>query len=95
MDTDQRKAVFGEAVWKVKPLHVDGPSLLEQVRQFQRDSLSGKYYASFDINSKNFTHVPEETRAWFDRLGDLLTGSARLSQQDDHTHAIVRSCPPV
>jgi hypothetical protein len=88
MTTDQREAVFGEAVRQAKPLPVDGPSLLEQVRQFQCDSLAGNYYAPFDINSKNFTHVPEETKAWFDRLGDLLTDNARLSEQGDHTHAV-------
>ncbi len=88
MSTRQREAVFGPAVRKAKPLHVDGPSLLKQVQQFQREALAGKYYAPFDINSKNFMHVPEQTNAWFERLGDLLTDSARLSGQGDHTHAV-------
>ena len=73
MTTDQREAVFGRTIRQTEPLHVDGTSLLTQVRQFQRDSLAGKYYAPFDINSKNFMHVPEETKAWFEQLGDLLT----------------------
>ena len=88
MSTAQREEVFGKAVRKAKPLHVAGPSLPEEAQKFRRDSLAGKYYAPFAINSKNFSHVPEETRAWFDRLGDLLTDSARLSQQGDHTHAV-------
>jgi hypothetical protein len=78
MSTDQREAVFGQAIRKAQPLHVDGKSLLTQVRQFQRDSLAGTYYAPFDINSKNFTHVPEETKAWFEQLGDLLRNGTEI-----------------
>jgi hypothetical protein len=88
MNTEQRWEVFDGAVKKAKPLAVDGEALLEDVKQFQRDSLARVYYAPFDINSKNFTHIPEETRQWFERLGDLLTESARLSKQGDHVRAV-------
>jgi hypothetical protein len=88
MNTDQRRDVFGKVIKKAKPPTVDGESLLEDVEQFQRDSLAGDYYAPFDMNSKNFSDVPEETNAWFDRLGDLLGDSARLSQQGDHAGAV-------
>jgi len=88
MNTDQRHAVFGRTLKKTKPPPVHGQSLLKEVKQFQRDSLAGKYYAPFDINSKNYTHIPEETNAWFERMGDLLAGSVRLSQQGDHVHAV-------
>ncbi len=36
----------------------------------------------------DFLDVLEETNAWFALLGDLLTESARLSSQGDHTHAV-------
>ena len=88
MSTEQRWSVFGKALKKAKPLRVQGKSLLEDVEDFQRDSLAGSYYAPFDINSKNFMHVPEETRAWFERIGDLLADSMRLSEQGDHAHAV-------
>ena len=88
MTIDQRDVVFGNAIRQAKPLAVDAGSLLAQVKQFERDSLAGDYYAPFDINSKNFMHVPEKTKAWFDRLGDLLTDAALLSQQGDQTHAV-------
>jgi len=88
MSTDQRRAVFGKALEKSKPLAVEGESLLAEVKKFQRQSRAGKYYAPFDINSKNFMHVPEETNAWFERVGDLLTQSAQLSEQGDHVHAV-------
>ena len=88
MTVDQRETVFGDFFRQAEPLVVGGPSLLVQVRQFEYDSLAGAYYAPFDINSKNFMHVPEETKEWFDRLGDLLTASAFLSEQGDHTRAV-------
>ncbi len=88
MNTDQRWEVFGKAVKKAKPLAVEGESLLEDVKRFQRDSLARAYYAPFDVNSKNYRHVPEETHEWFERIGDLLSDSARLSQQGDHARAV-------
>lgn len=88
MTTRQRHAVFGKALRKAKPVRVDGETLFGNVTEFQRESVAGSYYAPFDVNSKNFTHVPEETRAWFERLGDLLTDSERLSQQGDHIYAV-------
>jgi len=88
MNTEQRWEVFDKAVKKAKPPAVDGEALLDEVKQFQRDSLARVYYAPFDMNSKNFTHVPKETRQWFERLGDLLSEIARLSRQGDHVRAV-------
>ncbi len=53
------------------PSPQDGKLLFEEVRKFRDDSLQGVYYAPFDINSKNYMNVPEETDQWFDKLGDL------------------------
>lgn len=88
MTTDQREAVFGHTIRQAKPLHVHGPLLLEQVKQFENESLAGRYFTPFQINSKNCMHIPEETKAWFERLGDLLTDSELLSRQGDHTGAV-------
>jgi hypothetical protein len=46
------------------------------------------YYAPFNINSKNWMHVPEETKEWFEELGDLLQSSVQLTVQNDHLHAV-------
>jgi hypothetical protein len=70
------------------PLPQDGKTLLEKVQKFREDSLQGVYYAPFDINSKNYMNVPEETDQWFDKLGDFLIESTQLSQQGDHVHAV-------
>jgi len=89
MTRDQRDDVFGRyaAAMNVPPAPVDGATLLGEVELFRADSLAGVYYAPFAINSKNYMHVPEETREWFARLGDLLEASARLTAQGEHDHA--------
>ena len=88
MTRDQRQAVFGRYVRELPPAPVDGEVLIDEVEQFRRDSRAEIYYAPFAINSKNWMHVPEETEEWFDRLGDLLQASARLTAQGDHLHAV-------
>src|SRR5947209_15294087 len=60
MDADQRRAVFGDAVRK--PVKApSGDELREEIDEFRRDSLARRYYAPFDMNSKNFMHIPERT----------------------------------
>ena len=39
--------------------------LVAEVKQFEKESLAGKYYDSFDVNSKNYMDVSMGTRAWF------------------------------
>ena len=88
MNIDQRRWVFGKLVDELPPAPVDGEVLLDEVELFQRESLAGIYYEPFDINSKNWTYVPEETEEWFERLGDLLKASCQLAAQGDHLHAV-------
>jgi hypothetical protein len=88
MDHDQRQTVFGALVRAQPPAKVDGEALLDEVEDFQRESLTGVYYAPFAVNSKNWMHVPEETKEWFERLGDLLQASVQLTLQGDHLHAV-------
>ena len=87
MDVDQRRWVFGRLVEELPPAQVDGEVLLNEVEDFKRESLAGMYYAPFNINSKNYMHIPEETEEWFERLGDLLKASSQLTAQGDHLHA--------
>ena len=47
-------------------------SLLEQVRLFERESLAGKYYEVFNVNSKNCTRQSMGTRAWIAACHRLL-----------------------
>jgi hypothetical protein len=66
----------------------DGEIILSNICKFMDDSLNGVYYAPFDINSKNFTDVPEETDMWFENLAGFLTESSHLSMQGNHAHAV-------
>lgn len=87
MDVDQRRWVFGRLVEELPPAQVDGEVLLNKVEDFGHESLAGAYYAPFNINSKNFMHIPEETEEWFERLGDFLKASSQLTAQGDYLHA--------
>jgi hypothetical protein len=83
-----RRAVFLELIQKSRPAKLDGRALLEDVRDFYDDSLAGHYYRPFATNSQNFTHVPDKTDEWCDRIADLLTQAAQLSNQGDHDWAV-------
>lgn len=57
--------VFGEVYKETSLPKWNAAQLLAEIRQFRADSLAKKYYASFNINSKNYRHIPDETEAWF------------------------------
>ncbi len=86
LTTRQQRWIFEEFI--PEPSSIDSKKLLKDVKKFEQDSLSGVYYAQFDINSKNYMHIPEETEEWFDRLGDLLKESTRLTEQKEHAQAV-------
>lgn len=88
MSVNQRQAVFHSIVKEVPPSSVDGNELLKRIKKFHSDSLAQQYYAPFDINSKNFSHIPEETEEWFEILGDVLEESTQLSEQEEHALAV-------
>lgn len=84
----QRETVFSAISTRVPASTVNGEELVHRITRFHSDSLAGTSYAEFEWNSKNYDHVPEETQAWFDLLNDLLTDSARLTAQGEHTVAV-------
>ena len=88
MDTKQRHDVFGNAAEELPPSSVDGEEILNTIEQFYEKSMAGYYYAPFDINSKNFSDIPEETDAWFDEISDYLEDSSRLTDQGEHEMAV-------
>lgn len=89
MKTRDIKDVFGHIEHKIfNKIPCDGKNILNNVQKFMDDSLQGSYYAPFNINSKNFMDVPEETDIWFEKLGELLIESSQLSIQGDHTNAV-------
>ena len=88
MNSSQKRSVFGSIIKQIKPSKLDGKKILKDVKKFYKDSLAGAYYAPFDINSKNFSHIPEETEEWFEELNDHLLSSTQLTKQKDHSCAI-------
>lgn len=88
MSVDQKYNVFGAILRESPTLPVNSKDLLKRIKTFYTDSLAGEYYAPFDINSKNFMHIPEETKEWFDTIGDLLEECARLTEQGDYSLAV-------
>lgn len=88
MDTQQRRDVFADISKEIKPKKISGKKILEEVEEFYRRSLAGKYYEPFDINSKNFSDIPEETDEWFRKLDDLLLVVTDLVTRDEHTIAV-------
>ena len=88
MKTTQKNNVFGHMMDQIAPSRIDRKQVINDVKKFYKDSLAGVYYAPFDFNSKNFSHIPEETEEWFEKLNDNLISSTQLSKQKDHLYAI-------
>lgn len=88
MTTNQRAKVFGKLKIDEESSRVDEKSLLKEVKKFYEDSLKGSYYAPFQINSKNYMNIPEETEEWFEKLADLLGDSAKVSEKGNHQLAV-------
>ena len=51
-----------------------GPSLLMDMKAFEKASLAGEYYESFDVNSKNCTQQAAGTSAWISKFLRLMDG---------------------
>jgi len=88
MKTSQRYDVFGDIMSEVPPSFIDGEKLLASIEEFYKKSIDGYYYAPFEINSKNYSDIPEETDAWFDEISDYLEDSSKLTDQGDHELAV-------
>jgi len=88
IDINQRHKVFGKIITQVPPSQVEGNKLQITIKEFYEKSMSHHYYAPFDINSKNFSDIPEETDAWFDEISDYFEDCSKLSDQGDHEIAI-------
>ena len=87
-NTQQRRYIFGDLIKKSKQSKITGKNIIKKSETFYKESLAGVYYAPFEINSQNFSQIPEETEEWFEKLGDLLQSSGQLTKQEDHASAV-------
>jgi hypothetical protein len=88
MKTPQRDEIFYKIQQQSEGLSVNPKAALKTAKKFMKDSLDDVYYAPFNVNSKNFMDVPEETDAWFSKLHDVLASAAKLTEQEDYHVAI-------
>jgi len=67
------------------------PSLLKVVKRFEKVSLAGEYYESFNINSKNYTQKSAGTTSWiadYLRLLDRCVTSAKKNDSAEVREAM-------
>src|SRR5260370_22364818 len=67
------------------------PSLLTDVKRFEKASLAGEYYESFGVNSKNYTQQSSGTSAWmaeYLRLLDRCVINAKKSNPTEVRQAM-------
>jgi hypothetical protein len=67
------------------------PGLLTDVKRFEKASLAGEYYESFNVNSQNYTHKSTGTSAWIAQFRRLLDGcvlSAKASSSAEVREAM-------
>jgi hypothetical protein len=58
--------------------------LLEAVQRFHAESLKGRYYESFKVNSKNYRETSEGTELWIRECRQLFDICIEHSQQGHH-----------
>jgi hypothetical protein len=70
----------------LRPDTFEGKSVLDQVRGFETESLAGKYYQAFSVNSTNCTKKSPGSTAWIAtcrRLLDECVHAVRHGEQTD------------
>lgn len=83
MDPLQVEDVFGELARDRFVRALSPEAVLEAIRQFQQDSVAGKYYAPFDMDSKNYNDVPLQTEAWFNEMSAWLNRVCDLAESGE------------
>ena len=88
MTAKLRRAVFADAVRQPVKATIDGNQLRQEIDQFRRDSLARKYYAPFNVNSKNYRDIPEKTEEWCDRFAQFVADVSKLTAKAEHAQAV-------
>jgi hypothetical protein len=90
MKIKQQSHVFDDIIYKsiATNKNLKESKILDEIVIFYKQSLAGHYYAPFEINSKNFMEVPEETDQWCQQISLLLEKSSQLTKLGKHEVAI-------
>ena len=59
------------------------PDLLHTIRQFHRDSLGGRYYQDFNVNSRNFMEKSRGTETFIAEHSRLVDACLRAEPEND------------
>lgn len=59
------------------------PDLLRTIRQFHRDSMGGRYYQDFDVNSRNYMEMSRGTETFTAEHSRLVEACLRAEQAGD------------
>lgn len=84
MDDRQRRDVFLELQNSVTNNAINPEQLYSKILEFCKKSSKGEYYASFDINSKNYRHIPDETDEWFSEVSYYLDEAINLVEKGEY-----------
>jgi hypothetical protein len=90
MKSKQRSQVFDDIIYQsiTAKKSFNERKVLNEVNNFYKQSLAGRYYAPFDINSKNFMELPEETDEWCNQIALFLEKSSQLTKLGKHETAV-------
>ena len=81
MNGKQQRTVFGDAVPPPVKTKANAGKLLADIDRFRKDSLAGEYYAPFNVNSKNYMDIPEETDEWLHLFAQYAEALSKLDGQ--------------
>lgn len=92
MNAEQRQSVFGSYVSNkianTRLEQADANDILNAIKDFYKEYIAGAYYSPFNINSKNYRKLPEETKKWYNQIDIFLEESSQLTKQGFHNEAI-------
>ncbi|MEM6318979.1 MAG: hypothetical protein AAF960_15000 [Bacteroidota bacterium] len=84
MDGATQRNTFGPLFKQHTKKERTPEKLLADIEAFYKKSVDGYYYAPFDVNSKNFSDIPEETDEWFDEIADYLDFASELVEEKQY-----------
>ncbi len=83
MEDKQRRAVFQELYNETTNKNINPKQLYSKIVAFHKKSVNGEYYAPFNINSKNFRNIPNETDEWFSEMSYYLDETTNLVEKKE------------
>ena len=87
MDDKQKRDVFLELYNGTVNKNITPEKLYSNILAFNKKSVNGDYYAPFDINSKNFMDIPNETDEWFSEVSYYLDETTNLVEKGEYKMA--------